>query len=104
VMTAGAFVATSHRVRKVQHERYSFPLFFACDYHTRIRPLPQFAGDATAVASYDELSIGEHMYGQAQQTYQYLKRKVEAGEIALHAGARKPGSFGRAKPATTSTV
>ena len=96
VMTAGAFPATSHRVRKVQHERYSFPLFFACDYHTRIRPLPQFATEA-AIATYDELSIGEHMYSQAQQTYQYLRRKVEAGEIALPAGALKPGSFGRFK-------
>jgi isopenicillin N synthase-like dioxygenase len=48
VMTAGAFVATSHRVRKVTQERYSFPLFFACDYATRIRPLPQFSAVANA--------------------------------------------------------
>jgi isopenicillin N synthase-like dioxygenase len=32
--TGGEFVATSHRVRKVSQERYSFPLFFAVDYHT----------------------------------------------------------------------
>ncbi|MBB3214796.1 isopenicillin N synthase-like dioxygenase [Herbaspirillum sp. Sphag1AN] len=99
VMTAGAFAATSHRVRKVQHERYSFPLFFACDYHTRIRPLPQFAvATASAATGYNELSIGEHMYSQAQQTYSYLKRKVEAGELALPAGALKPGSFGYTRP------
>jgi isopenicillin N synthase-like dioxygenase len=96
VMTAGAFPATSHRVRKVQHERYSFPLFFACDYHTRIRPLPQFANGA-ATTRYSELSIGEHMYSQAQQTYTYLKRKVQAGEIALPDGALKPNSFGHLK-------
>lgn len=42
VMTAGAFVATAHRVRKVSAERYSFPLFYACDYHTQIKPLPAF--------------------------------------------------------------
>lgn len=96
VMTAGAFPATSHRVRKVQHERYSFPLFFACDYHTRIRPLPQFAKGA-ATTRYSELSIGEHMYSQAQQTYTYLKRKLQAGEIALPDGALKPNSFGHLK-------
>ena len=46
--TNGAFVATSHRVRKVNEERYSFPLFFNVDYHTEVKPLPQFvAGDGS---------------------------------------------------------
>ena len=56
VLSAGAFVATAHRVRKVPQERYSFPLFFACDYHTLIRPLPHFlsAGEAS---EYQALSI-----------------------------------------------
>lgn len=102
VMTAGAFPATSHRVRKVQQERYSFPLFFACDYHTRIRPLPQFASGSEDATRYGELSIGEHMYSQAQQTYTYLKRKVEAGELAMSADALKPGSFGYTRPRTTA--
>lgn len=63
VLSAGTFVATAHRVRKVPQERYSFPLFFACDYHTLIRPLPTFlaAGEAS---EYQELSIGEHMWSQ----------------------------------------
>jgi hypothetical protein len=39
--TGGEFVATSHRVRKVSQERYSFPLFFTVDYHTRIAPMPR---------------------------------------------------------------
>ena len=34
--TNGAFVATSHRVRKVAEERYSFPLFFNVDYDTEV--------------------------------------------------------------------
>ncbi len=38
----GTFVATSHRVRKVKEERYSFPYFATCDYHTIVSPLPQF--------------------------------------------------------------
>jgi isopenicillin N synthase-like dioxygenase len=40
--TNGEFIATTHRVRKVREERYSFPLFFCVDYHTRITPLPRF--------------------------------------------------------------
>jgi isopenicillin N synthase-like dioxygenase len=93
VMTAGAFVATSHRVRKVTHERYSFPLFFACDYATRIRPLPQFS-DAEAAAQYEELSIGDHMWSMALQTYRYLGEKVRSGALQLPKGARLPSSFG----------
>jgi isopenicillin N synthase-like dioxygenase len=94
VLTAGTFVATAHRVRKVAQERYSFPLFYACDYHTQIRPLPSFA---KAGEPYEEIAIGEHMFGQALQTYQYLRRKVDSGEIELPAKARKPSSFGHLK-------
>ncbi|WP_028238591.1 isopenicillin N synthase family dioxygenase [Stutzerimonas azotifigens] len=94
VMTAGAFVATAHRVRKVAEERYSFPLFYACDYHTQIRPLPPFA---EAGAHYESISIGEHMWSQALQTYRYLKERVAAGELRLPERARQPASFGRLK-------
>ena len=95
VMTAGAFVATAHRVRKVAEERYSFPLFYACDYHTQIRPLPQFAeaGDN----GYDTITIGDHMWGQALQSYQYLVRKVADGVLRLPDKARKPATFGHLK-------
>lgn len=95
VMTAGEFVATAHRVRKVAEERYSFPLFYACDYHTQIRPLPAFAKDD--VASYETITIGEHMWAQALQTYQYLVRKVEKGDLKLPEGARKTATFGHFK-------
>ncbi len=94
VMTGGAFVATAHRVRKVGEERYSFPLFYACDFHTQIKPLPSFA---KAGQEYEEIAIGEHMYGQALQTYQYLRKRVENGEASLPAKARKPSSFGHLK-------
>ena len=79
VLSAGTFVATAHRVRKVPQERYSFPLFFACDYHTLIRPLPGFL-EAGEASEYQELSIGEHMWSQALQTYRYLREKVTRGE------------------------
>jgi isopenicillin N synthase-like dioxygenase len=94
VMTAGTFVATAHRVRKVAQERYSFPLFYACDYHTLIKPLPAFINDAQV---YEALTIGEHMWSQALQTYQYLRKRVENGELELPSRARKPSSFGRLK-------
>lgn len=94
VMTAGTFVATAHRVRKVAAERYAFPLFYACDYHTRIAPLPSFD---KGEQQYEALAIGEHMWGQALQTYQYLRRKVAAGELRLPSEARKPASFGHLK-------
>jgi isopenicillin N synthase-like dioxygenase len=100
VMTAGAFVATAHRVRKVAQERYSFPLFYACDYHTQIAPLPQFAQSADNSARYDALAIGEHMWSQALQTYQYLVRKVEQGSLTLPERSRKPSSFGHLKNQT----
>ncbi|MEE4888716.1 2-oxoglutarate and iron-dependent oxygenase domain-containing protein [Pseudomonas alliivorans] len=94
VMTSGTFVATAHRVRKVRQERYSFPLFYACDYHTLIKPLPQFAGDGEG---YEEIAIGEHMWAQALQTYQYLRQRVASGQLALPERARKPSSFGHLK-------
>ncbi|MBD1589991.1 isopenicillin N synthase family dioxygenase [Pseudomonas typographi] len=94
VMTAGAFVATAHRVRTVAAERYAFPLFYACDYHTQIKPLPAFDNGA---AQYETITIGEHMWSQALQTYSYLRRKVERGELQLPAQARKPSSFGHLK-------
>lgn len=102
VMTAGAFQATAHRVRKVSAERYSFPLFYACDYHTLIQPLPAFAARAGAAAgTYGEISIGEHMWSQALQTYRYLKRKVQSGELKMPDRASPTSSFGHLKKANT---
>ena len=94
VLTAGKFVATSHRVRKVAHERYSFPLFFACDYDTLVKPLPQFDDGQS---EYKELSIGEHMYSQALQTYRYLREKVAKGELSLPERATGVATFGHLK-------
>ncbi|HBV5808024.1 TPA: isopenicillin N synthase family oxygenase, partial [Klebsiella pneumoniae] len=73
-----------------------FPLFFACDYHTLIRPLPTFlaAGEA---GEYQELSIGEHMWSQALQTYRYLREKVNRGELQLPERARGTNTFGHLK-------
>jgi isopenicillin N synthase-like dioxygenase len=97
IMTAGQFVATTHRVRKVREERYSFPLFFACDYATKIRPLPEFDPDGARAADYPDISIGDHMWSMALQTYSYLRERVARGELALPENARGTNSFGQFK-------
>ena len=41
--TNGEYVATTHRVRAVEQERWSFPLFFSLDYDTLVVPMERFA-------------------------------------------------------------
>lgn len=84
----GAFVATSHRVRKVPEERYSFPLFFALDYDVALLPL-----DPPADA--EPLRSGEHLYAQTVRTFRYLKERAARGDVALAASALQPSSFGQ---------
>jgi len=97
VLSNGNFVATSHRVRKVGEERYSFPLFCACDYDTVIAPLPALV-DADKPSRYAPLSCGEHLYAQTMQTFGYLKKQLAAGEIQLPESARHLSSFGYHAP------
>src|SRR6185312_10288732 len=83
--TNGAFVATSHRVRRVAEERYSFPLFFNVDYDTEVKPLPQFVtGDSTPRAA---LRAGEHLFAQTAQTFAYLRSRIDSGELVLPDGS-----------------
>lgn len=84
----GAFVATSHRVRKVPEERYSFPLFFALDYDVALQPLGASA-EAEAIRS------GEHLYAQTIQTFRYLQERAARGDVALPENARQVSSFGQ---------
>ncbi|WP_428334320.1 isopenicillin N synthase family dioxygenase [Novosphingobium sp.] len=97
VMTAGQFVATTHRVRKVKNERYSFPLFFAADYATKIKPLPEFDPTGEKTAQYPDISIGDHMWSMALQTYAYLAERVAKGELALPENAVGTKAFGQFK-------
>ncbi|WP_431240464.1 isopenicillin N synthase family dioxygenase [Mycolicibacterium aichiense] len=91
--TNGAFVATSHRVRKVKQERYSFPLFFNVDYHTVVQPLPQFvtADDESRPA----LVAGEHLFAQTAQTFAYLRSRLDSGDLVLPDGSLATGTFGQ---------
>jgi len=90
--TNGAYVATSHRVRKVKEERYSFPLFFNVDYYTEVKPLPQFA--SRDGKQRPALRAGEHLFAQTAQTFAYLRDRVEAGELLLPDGSQEIGQFG----------
>lgn len=91
--TNGAFVATSHRVRKVAEERFSFPLFFNVDYGTEVKPLPQFA--SAGAAPRPPLRAGEHLFAQTAQTFAYLRNRIESGELVLPAGSLTTGQFGQ---------
>jgi isopenicillin N synthase-like dioxygenase len=91
--TNGAFVATSHRVRKVAEERYSFPLFFNVDYDTVVQPLPQFA--SADGRNRPMLRAGEHLFAQTAQTFGYLRRRIDSGELVLPDGSLQLGQFGQ---------
>lgn len=91
--TNGAFVATSHRVRKVKEERYSFPLFFNVDYDTEVKPLPQFVSEGALVRA--PLIAGEHLFAQTAQTFAYLRERIETGQLVLPEGSLTVNSFGQ---------
>lgn len=89
--TNGEFIATSHRVRKVQAERYSFPFFATCDYDTVVAPHPRFVS-AERPARYPILVSGEHLYAQTVATFAYLKLKRGQGAAASFGQAAKQAS------------
>jgi len=93
LLTNGEFVATSHRVRRVKEERYSFPLFFSFDYHTPVQPLPRFVSDARPARP--GLIAGEHLYAQTVQSFTYQKQRLARGEIQLPERSLKLSSFGQ---------
>jgi len=90
--TNGVFVATSHRVRKVAAERFSFPFFATCDYETVVEPHPRFVSPGRP-AAYPPLVSGEHLYAQTRATFAYLKsRRGEAGGPAFGQAVRQAGA------------
>jgi isopenicillin N synthase-like dioxygenase len=93
LLSNGEFVATSHRVRRVREERYSFPLFFNLDFHTRIAPLPRFVTEGGESRS--PVIAGEHLHAQNCQSFNYLKTRLAQGTLALPPGALGPSSFGQ---------
>lgn len=95
ILSNGRYVATKHRVKKVREERYSFPLFFSCDYDYVVAPVIE-----QETPRYAPLKGGEHLHNQTAQTFTYLKNKVASGELALN-NAVPLDSFGlRSGPST----
>lgn len=92
IMTAGKFTATAHRVRSVKEDRFSFPLFYSCDYHTEVKPLPQFADKSTS--DYTAMTVGDHIWSQGLQVFKYLKTKVSNGELRMPENSRGIATFG----------
>ncbi|MBA4793114.1 MAG: isopenicillin N synthase family oxygenase [Phenylobacterium sp.] len=80
--TNGAFTATTHRVRKVAEERYSFPFFATCDYETVVEPDPRLVAPGEA-PRYPRLVSGEHLFAQTARTFAYLKARRARGELVL---------------------
>lgn len=78
ILSNGKYLATKHRVKKVCEERYSFPLFCACNYDTVIEPIVE-----TDAPRYSALIGGEHLFNQTAQTFQYLKQRIASGELVL---------------------
>ena len=89
ILSNGRYLATKHRVKKVRQERYSFPMFHACDYDYVIAPL---AGDKAP--RYAPLKGGEHLFNQTAQTFAYLKSRIAIGDLVL-ADAMPLHSFGK---------
>jgi isopenicillin N synthase-like dioxygenase len=93
IWTNGEFIATSHRVRPVKEERYSFPLFFAVDYHTAVAPLERFVTPARPAR--EGLVAGDHLFAQTAQSFRYQKERLERGEIRLPEKSVGLSSFGQ---------
>lgn len=93
IWTNGEFVATSHRVRPVKEERYSFPLFFAVDYDTHVTPLERFVTPARPAR--EGLVAGEHLFAQTAQSFSYQKERLAKGEVRLPEKYVGLSSFGQ---------
>lgn len=99
IWTNGEFVATTHRVRKVAEERYSFPLFVNVDADTVVAPLESCLGEDAAVAR-PTVIAGEHLFAQTAQSFRYLQDRISRGEVALPEGSHPLATFGRKALAT----
>lgn len=94
VLTNGRFIATSHRVRDVEEERYSFPLFCSVDYDTVVEPLPEFREQGAH--EYPRYVAGDHLLAETMKSFVYLRELEKAGVIAVpESELAAAGSFGR---------
>ncbi|MDB4837595.1 isopenicillin N synthase family oxygenase [Marinomonas sp.] len=97
IISNGRFQATSHRVRNIKEERYSFPMFCTCDYDTLIEPMVE--STSLSNTKYEAVRCGDHLYAQTIQTFQYLKDRLSKGEISLPESSKDTSSFGQLRDA-----
>jgi isopenicillin N synthase-like dioxygenase len=83
------FVATTHRVRAVKEERYSFPFFAACDYWTVVEPLAPFVGPGRPPA-FAPMVAGDHLFAQTAATFRYLREREGSALADTRFGRHAP--------------
>ena len=94
LVTNGQYVATSHRVRQVKQERYSFPFFSSLDYDTAVAPIASLLKEDEKPA-YEAIICGDHLLAQTMQTFSYLKQRSARGEVNLPENSLSLLSFGQ---------
>lgn len=93
LLSNGTLVATSHRVRRTNCERYSFPLFFSFDSDTWVAPLERFVSPDRPRRP--GLIAGEHIFAQTAQTFRYQRERQARGELVLPETSLDLSSFGQ---------
>lgn len=93
IASNGEYVATSHRVRQVKQERYSFPFFASLDYDTLVQPVKALT-TTESESPEKPVNCGDHLLAQTMQTFKYLKTRLEKGEVSLPSDAKALSSFG----------
>lgn len=63
------------------------------DYDTTVAPLTRFVRPDRPARS--SIRAGEHLFAQTAQSFGYLKRRIESGELVLPDGALALSSFGQ---------
>jgi len=96
LLSNGAFIATSHRVLNIGKERFSFPMFCTLDYETVVAPLPHWVTEQHP-AAYKPMRSGAHLFSSIIRAYGYLRKRWQAGELAMPSDADVDTYFGRSK-------
>ena len=96
--TGGYLKSTQHRVINSGKERYSFPLFFGLDYHSRVEPLIGFQTPET-IEKYPPFKAGEHLMRMTVSAFRYLADARDKGALPLDYDLPEENPFKReAKP------
>jgi len=85
IWSNGLFTSTTHRVRKVAEERYSFPLFFNVDYDVLVEPrraplIQGFAG--VKQAALDHAALGASISGAGPSVFGWFESRAAAEAAA----------------------